>query len=86
MVYTRRKTATTKRPATKKVVKERPKFRKEIKYFLTYIGPPCHLRIAGIPEQKIKRNKAYEVVERVYKAFLGVEGYCVEKKEIRVEI
>lgn len=68
------------------VVKAQPKFRKEIKYFLTYIGPPCKLRIAGIPEQRIKRNKAYEVAQKVYEAFLNVEGYQVEKQTIKVEI
>jgi len=68
------------------VVKVQPKFRKEIKYFLTYIGPPCKLRIAGIPEQRIKRNKAYEVAQKVYEAFLNVEGYQVEKQTIKVEI
>lgn len=97
MVYRRRTTATkevaTKKVATKKVaprkaiIKQKPKFRiTGVKYFLTYIGLPCALRITGIPEQRIKRNKEYEVDEKVYQAFLGVEGYHVEKKEIRVEI
>ncbi len=81
MTYRRRTTAT-------KVIdtKKKPKFRKEIKYFLTYIGLPCALRIAGIPEQRIKRNKEYEVPEKVYTAFLSVEGYHVEKRVKRVEI
>ncbi len=81
MVYTRRTTA-----IKKVVTKKKPKFRKEIKYFLTYIGLPCALRIAGIPEQRIKRNKEYEVTEKVYTAFLSVEGYRVEKRTKRVEI
>ena len=81
MTYRRRTTA------DKAVVaKKKPKFRKVTKYFLTYIGLPCALRITGIPEQRIKRNKEYEVMEKVYKAFLGVEGYHVEKRVKRVEI
>lgn len=90
---TKEKIVEVKKEVKKKVVvkrpvieKKQPKFRKEVKYFLTYIGPPCKLRIAGIPEQRIKRNKEYEVAQKVYEAFLNVEGYRVEKKTIKVEI
>ena len=87
MAYKRRTTATKKAVTKKAAIEEKPKFRiTGVKYFLTYIGPPCALRIAGVPVQRIRRNREYEVDERVYKAFLGVEGYCVEKRVMKVEI
>lgn len=63
----------------KEVKKSIPKRRKgKIKYFLTYIGPPCKLQVPGIGV--IKRKKEYEVAKETADSFRGSVKWRIDER------
>jgi hypothetical protein len=63
---------------------QRPKKKRITKYYATYIGPPCILKLSGVGE--ITRGKPVLVSEKVANALRLSENWDVKPKHEYVEI